>query len=120
VMAVADALGVFTLGYGEKKNTTPPAGKPMAFGLYQNYPNPARDETVIKYTLPGACEVELVVYDLSGRRVSTVVREAREAGVHEETYALADDSGRPLPAGVYFYRLSAGTDAATRKMVVAR
>jgi hypothetical protein len=120
VMAVADALGVFTLGYGEKKNTTPPTAKPMAFGLYQNYPNPARDETVIKYTLPGACEVELVVYDLSGRRVSTVVREAREAGVHEESYALADDSGRPLPAGVYFYRLSAGTDAATRKMVVAR
>jgi hypothetical protein len=120
VMAVADALGTFTLGYGEKKNTTPPAGKPMAFGLYQNYPNPARDDTVIKYTLPGACEVELVVYDLSGRRVSTVVREVREAGVHEESYALADDSGRPLPAGVYFYRLSAGADAATRKMVVAR
>jgi len=61
-----------------------------------------------------------VVYDLSGRRVSTVVREVREAGVHEESYALADESGRPLPAGVYFYRLSAGADVATRKMVVAR
>jgi hypothetical protein len=44
----------------------------MSFGLFQNYPNPARDGTVIKFTLPARAEVELAVYDLSGRRVATV------------------------------------------------
>ena len=118
VVAVADGLGKFILGYGEKKNTTPPSGKPMSFGLFQNYPNPARDDTVFKYTLPARAEVELVVYDLSGRRVATVAKDVREAGVYEERYGLMDDGGKPLPAGVYLYRLSAGADVATKKMVV--
>ena len=118
VVAVTDGLGKFILGYGEKKNTTPPSGKPMSFGLFQNYPNPARDDTVFKYTLPARAEVELVVYDLSGRRVATVAKDVREAGVYEERYGLMDDGGKPLPAGVYLYRLSAGADVATKKMVV--
>jgi len=120
VVAVADGLGKFILGYGEKKNTTPPSGKPMSFGLFQNYPNPARDDTVFKYTLPARAEVELVVYDLSGRRVATVAKDVREAGVYEERYGLTDDGGKPLPAGVYLYRLTAGADVATKKMAVTR
>jgi hypothetical protein len=120
VVAVADRLGKFVLGYGEKKNTTPPSGKPMSFGLFQNYPNPARDGTVIKFALPAQAEVELVVYDLSGRRVATVAKDVRSAGVYEQRYGLTDDGGKPLPAGVYLYRLSAGSDVATKKMVIAR
>ena len=120
VVAVADRLGKFVLGYGEKKNTTPPSGKPMSFGLFQNYPNPARDGTVIKFTLAARAEVELTVYDLSGRRVATVAKDSRDAGVYEHRYDLTDDGGKPLPAGVYLYRLTAGADVATRKMIVAR
>jgi hypothetical protein len=120
VTAVVDRLGKFVLGYGEKKNTTPPAGKPMSFGLFQNYPNPARDATVIKFALPARGEVELAVYDLSGRRVATVAKEARDAGVYEQDYDLTDDGGKALPAGVYLYRLTAGADASTKKMVVVR
>ncbi len=120
VVATADRLGTFVLGYGEKKGSTPPSGKPMAFGLYQNYPNPARNGTVITYALPAASEVTLTVYDLSGRRIATIVNAAREAGVYKEEYTLTDDAGRPLPAGVYLYRLAAGADVATKKMVVAR
>jgi hypothetical protein len=120
VSAVADRLGTFVLGYGEKKDATPPAGKPMSFGLFQNYPNPARDGTVIKFALPKQTEVELVVYDLSGRRVATVAKDVRGAGVYETRYALTDDGGKPLPAGVYLYRLTAGSDTATKKMVIAR
>jgi hypothetical protein len=120
VVAVADRLGTFVLGYGEKKGSTPPPGKPMTFGLYQNYPNPARGETVITYALPGSAAVELAVYDLSGRKVKTIVSEPRDAGVYVEKYALTDDTGRPLPAGVYLYRLTAGPDVAAKKMIVAR
>jgi hypothetical protein len=119
VTAVADRLGKFVLGYGEKKGSTPP-GKPVAFGLYQNYPNPARDNTVITYALPATSDVALAVYDLSGRRVATVVKEFKNAGVYKVEYALTDDSGRPLPAGVYVYQLTAGSDTAARKLVVTR
>jgi len=119
VTAVANGLGKFVLGYGEKKGTTPP-GKPVAFGLYQNYPNPANKGTVITYALPTASDVALAVYDLSGRRVATIFSEPRDAGVYKTEYALTDDSGRPLPAGVYIYRLTAGSDTAARKMVVTR
>jgi hypothetical protein len=119
VIATADRLGTFVLGYGEKKGSPPPR-KPVAFGLYQNYPNPARDGTVITYTLPAAVDVTLAVFDLSGRHVATVVERFEHAGVYEVEYAVADDSGRPLPAGVYVYRLTAGAETAARKMVVTR
>jgi hypothetical protein len=120
VVATADRLGTFVLGYGEKKGSTPPSGKPKAFGLYQSYPNPARDGAVITYALPASSEVKLTVYDLSGRRVATLVNQVKDPGVYQEKYRLVDDSGRPLPAGVYLYRLEAGADVATKKMVVAR
>lgn len=118
VTATANSLGAFVLGYGELKGNRPPSGTPKAFGLYQNYPNPAHEATVIKYALPEAAEVELAVYDLSGRRVATVVRESKAAGVYEAHYGLSDDAGRALPAGVYLYRLTAGTEFATKKLVV--
>ncbi|UCH78485.1 MAG: T9SS type A sorting domain-containing protein [Candidatus Coatesbacteria bacterium] len=118
VSATANSLGAFVLGYGEKKGNRPPAGTPKAFGLYQNYPNPAHEATVIKYALPEAADVELAVYDLSGRRVATVVHEPKNAGVYEVAYELTDDTGRALPSGVYLYRLTAGTEAATKKLVV--
>jgi hypothetical protein len=120
VVTTTDRLGTFVLGYGEKKGSTPPTGKPKAFGLYQSYPNPARNNAVITYTLPASADVKLSVYDLSGRRVATVVNEFKHAGVYKTDYTLTDDAGRPLPAGVYLYRLEAGADVATKKMVVAR
>jgi len=120
VTARTDRLGRFALGYGEKKGSRPPSGTPIAFALYQNYPNPARGETSIAYTLPEAAELELAVYDLSGRRVATLVDEARGPGAYEERYGLTDDAGRHLPAGVYVYRLRAGAEVASRKMVITR
>jgi hypothetical protein len=120
VAARTDRLGTFALGYGEKKGPAPRSAGPAAFALYQNYPNPARGETSIAYALPAAAEVELAVYDLSGRRVATLVRGAREAGVYEERYGLTEEGGRYLAAGVYVYRLRAGSRVAARKMVVSR
>jgi hypothetical protein len=120
VTARTDRLGSFTLGYGEKKGSRPPSGTPLSFALYQNYPNPARGETSIAYTLPARAELELAVYDLSGRRVATLVDDVRGPGAHEERYDLTDDAGRHLPAGVYVYRLRTGAEAASRKMVITR
>ena len=120
VVAMADRLGEFTLGYGDPKSGGPAGGRPMAFSLCQSYPNPALNATTIKFTLPSRTAVEMAVYDLTGRRVATAYRGVKDAGVNEIKYNLVADDGRALPAGVYLYRLTAGTDVATKKMVVAR
>jgi hypothetical protein len=118
VVATTDRLGAFAVGYGDAKVSAHPAGLPVAFTLYQNYPNPARGRTTVKYSLPAAAEVELALYDVSGRRVATPLRGPRNCGVYEVDFELVDESGRPLPAGVFLYRLRAGADAAVRKLVV--
>ena len=82
--------------------------------LSQNYPNPFNYSTMVSYTLPEAMEVELVVFDITGKVVQMVVnREYQFEGEHVVTI-----SG--LNEGMYFYRLSAGDDQVTRKMIVTR
>jgi hypothetical protein len=83
--------------------------------LRQNYPNPFNPQTTITYSLPERTYVRLIVYDLLGRIVSTLVDETQEAG--EKSIEL---DARNLTSGVYFYRLKTGKDFETRKMVMAK
>ncbi len=95
---------------------------PAAFCIYQNYPNPAKVITTFKFDLParvGGTRVTLEVYDLSGRRVATVLDENLAPGRYERRWDCSSESGQKLPAGVYVYRLRAGANVATRKVVVA-
>ncbi len=77
-----------------------PVENPTRFALEQNYPNPFNPTTAIRYQLPAASNVRLVVYDMLGREVSVLVDGRGEAGVHQVTF---DGSG--LSSGVYFYRM---------------
>jgi len=86
---------------------------PTAYALYQSRPNPARGTAVIAFDLPEDTEVTLTVYDLSGRKITTLVNETLPAGAYERTV-----SG--LAPGVYVYRLEAGEFAAVKKMVVVQ
>jgi predicted GH43/DUF377 family glycosyl hydrolase len=88
---------------------------PAAFVLAQNYPNPFNPTTVIRYQLPVASEVKLVVFDILGRQVTELVNERKSAG----TYEVKFDAGR-LASGVYLYRLTAGSFVQTRKMLVIK
>jgi flagellar hook assembly protein FlgD len=75
----------------------------------------------IRYTLPAdAASVTLAVYDLSGRRVRTLVDGPIPAGSHEAFWNGMSDSGNPAPAGVYFYRLAVGRETAVRKLAFMR
>jgi hypothetical protein len=84
---------------------------PTTYALYQSRPNPATGTAVIAFDLPEDADVTLTVYDISGRKVTTVVNETLTIGTHERTV-----SG--LAPGVYVYRLKAGDFSAARKMVV--
>jgi len=92
---------------------------PGAFALLQNYPNPFNPATTIHYEVPerSGQNVELLVYDLLGRKVRTLVSGAAEAGYYRTTWDGMDDRGVPAGAGVYFYVLTSGETRLTRKMI---
>jgi len=88
---------------------------PTSFSLYQNYPNPFNPVTKIRYELPRAGVVKLVVFDALGREVQTLVNEKQSAGTYETTF-----NGSQLPSGVYFYRLTAKGYIETKKLLLIR
>jgi hypothetical protein len=85
------------------------------FALYQSYPNPFNPKTVVNSQLPVGSHVRLIVYDALGREVAVLVDEERPAGSYRDTF---DGSG--LASGVYYYRLTAGSYADTKKMVLMK
>ncbi len=95
------------------------AAAPAGFRLVGNHPNPFAGATTVSYELPRAGTVELVVYDVLGRRVRVLVSGERVAGPHEAVWDGRDDAGRPAAAGLYLYRLRADRFSDARTMVRA-
>ena len=88
---------------------------PVDFSLNQNYPNPFNPTTQINFDLPDAGQVQLVIYDLTGRAVQTLVNGNLPAGSHLVTFDASQ-----LSSGVYLYRLSSPGFTATRKMMLVK
>ncbi len=88
---------------------------PLEFALEQNYPNPFNPMTIVDFRLSIGGAARLSVVDLLGREVAVVFDQHKPAGKHSVTI----DASR-LASGVYFYRLTAGTNIAVRKMVVVK
>jgi hypothetical protein len=85
-----------------------------------NYPNPFGTSTELRVGLPRDAEVSVEVYDVAGRRVALVPAGSRAAGWSTVAFDGRDTSGALLPSGVYFYRVRAGAETVTRKMVIQR
>jgi hypothetical protein len=103
-------------------DVVPPAEIPGHLILEQNYPNPFNPSTTIKYTVggvrgqgPGARKTMIVVYDLLGREVATLVNEEKAPGTHEVQF-----NGTGLPSGGYFCRLTTVGFAQTRTMMLVK
>ncbi len=88
---------------------------PKAFRLNQNYPNPFNPKTIIEFSLPKGEFVEIVLYDVLGRKVATLLSEPKQAG----RYQLTVD-GSNLASGVYFYKMEAGSFSDTKKMLLIK
>lgn len=93
---------------------------PQIFTLEQNYPNPFNSSTAIRFALPERSEVELAVYNLMGQKVTTLVEGVREAGVYTVRWDGQDGHGQGLASGMYLYRLQAGKQVETRKLLLLR
>jgi hypothetical protein len=83
-------------------------------------PNPFNPSTTIAYSLGRAGSAELVVYDLSGRRVKTLVSGYIDAGSHEARWDGRDEYGRRVASGVYAYRLITDEFSETKRMVLLK
>ncbi len=95
-------------------------GLPETFALNQNYPNPFNPVTTIKYDLPEQSYVTIVIYDMLGRNVKTLVNRQQQPGYKSITWNSTDEFGNPVGAGVYLYRIKASNFTQTRKMVLIR
>ncbi|MBT4096374.1 MAG: T9SS type A sorting domain-containing protein [Gemmatimonadetes bacterium] len=93
---------------------------PSAFALAQSYPNPFNSETVIEYRIPATERVRLRIYNLSGQVVTDLVDEALAAGTYQTQWDARDATGHPVASGVYLYRLQAGDQVLSRKLVLVR
>lgn len=88
--------------------------------LFQNHPNPFNPATTITFALPEQCRVSLIIYDVNGALVKTLFSGVLDPGVKQYPWNGTDSWGNPVSSGVYFYRLKAGSDALTRKMVLLK
>jgi hypothetical protein len=93
---------------------------PKGFTVSQNYPNPFNLSTVIDYSLNRAGPVHVVVANILGQTVSTLVDAYQEEGPHSAIWNGTDTNGRVVSSGVYFYRIQAGGTQQVRKMVLLK
>lgn len=93
---------------------------PKVFGMAQNAPNPFNPKTVIRFDLPRDERVNLIIYDVKGRVVNTLVSEWKSAGSHEVTWTGIDNAGRRVSSGVYFYKIEAGSFRDTKSMLLVK
>jgi len=102
------------------ENNLPEPTIPTAFSLFPNYPNPFNPGTQIRYALPVAARVELVIYNLMGQKIRTLVSAAQPAGQFEISWDGKNNRDEAVPSGIYWYRLRANAFTSTRKMVLTR
>jgi len=89
--------------------------QPAVFHLTQNYPNPFNPSTSIQYSVPTDGNVSLRIYDILGNEVGILVDEFKQAGTFDVTF-----DGSNLSSGVYYYRLTAGENATTKKLMLTK
>ena len=90
------------------------------FKLSQNYPNPFNTTTVLSFAIPQSGDIELVVFNLAGQKLMTLVNEHRKAGQYSVKWDGRDGKGRELASGVYLYQLRTRAQIETRKLLLIR
>ena len=93
---------------------------PHEFQLHAAYPNPFNPVTAISYEVPIGRQFTIGIFDITGKLVKTLITRKQSAGQAVVQWNGQNDTGIPLPSGVYFYRLSSADFTATRKIVLLK
>ena len=107
-------------GSGIQSRTATVKVQAWALALYQNHPNPFNPATTISFTLPDRTRVNLSVFNVEGKLVKALTDDVMNEGFKEITWDGTDANGTAVSSGVYFYRLKAGKQVLTRKMVLLK
>ena len=93
---------------------------PMEFCLSQNYPNPFNPGTNIRFALQKDSHVNLLIYNILGQEIKTLVDKKMDAGYHVVSWDSRDKNGNEAASGVYFYRIEAKEFSQTKNMIILR
>jgi len=93
---------------------------PLSYKLEQNFPNPFNPETRIYFEIPDAQQVKVVIYNMLGQKVRTLINDGFNPGFHIINWDGCDDSGNIVPTGIYIYRIKAGSFIASKKMMMMK
>jgi parallel beta-helix repeat protein len=93
---------------------------PKAFAVSQNYPNPFNPSTVINYALPKSSLVSIKIYNILGQEVKTLINSEHQAGNYSIQWNGDNNFGNPVSSGAYIYRVTAGQNTKTMKMVLLK
>lgn len=93
---------------------------PVAFDLKQNYPNPFNPKTTISYAVNKPDRTNLTIYNVKGEAVRILVNENQKAGFYQVEFDGLNNNHKSLPSGMYFYRLTSGSNTITRKMILLK
>ncbi len=107
------ATGISEIGYTISKD---PMSEESIL-LEQNDPNPFSGKTRLEFRIPAEVATKLVIYDVGGALVRTLLDSTLESGSHSVEWDGCDDTGKPVESGIYLYKLYAGVYCVTKKMV---
>ena len=93
---------------------------PNEFALHQNYPNPFNPVTTLRYDLAEDAMVNIIIHDMLGRQVKTLINRTQDAGYKSVIWNATNDYGKPVSAGIYLYQIQAGEYISTKKMVLLK
>lgn len=93
---------------------------PQPLKLKQNFSNPFKSSTTIRYHLPIPSHIVLQIYDVEGRKIKTIVNGQQDAGNHTVKWDGCDEAGRHVASGTYFYEIRAGDATQNRKMIMLK
>jgi len=93
---------------------------PEKFTIHQNYPNPFNPVTTLRYDLPEQTHVNIIIYDMLGKQVKTLINQTQDAGYRSIIWDATNAYSKPVSAGVYLYQIQAGEYMQTKKMVLLK
>ena len=93
---------------------------PLKTELIGNFPNPFNPETTILFSLEKTGIVIFEVFNIKGQKIRTLVNESMDAGHHQVLWNGTDDFGRNVSSGIYFYRINAGSESLTKRMLLLK
>ena len=93
---------------------------PDEYSLHHNYPNPFNPSTTIMYDIPKAGNTRVLIYDLLGREVVTLVNKDLDSGFYNALWDGRNQNGQSVGAGMYFYHLQSGPYSKSLKMLLVK